>query len=53
MTAMAGDRPGYEEAARSLFAGDGERFAQLIRRWPTDVRGHLERVAADAFGGAR
>jgi uncharacterized protein len=51
MTAMAGDRPGYEEASRALFAGDAERFAQLIRRWPKDVRGHLERVAADAFVG--
>jgi hypothetical protein len=52
MTAMAGDRPGYEEASRALFAGDAERFASLIRRWPKDVRGHLERVAADAFQGA-
>jgi hypothetical protein len=55
MTAMAGDRPGYEEASRALFAGDAARFASLVRRWPKDVRSHLERVAADAFGagGAR
>jgi hypothetical protein len=51
MTAMAGDLPAYEEASRALFAGDGERFAQLIRRWPKDVRGHLMRVATGAFGG--
>ncbi|HET7753075.1 MAG TPA: DUF2239 family protein [Anaeromyxobacteraceae bacterium] len=49
MTAMAGDRPGYEEAARALFAGDADRFAQLVRRWPRDVREHLVRVASDAF----
>jgi hypothetical protein len=49
MTAMAGDRPNYEEASRALFAGDGARFAELIKRWPKDVRGHLERVAKDAF----
>jgi hypothetical protein len=49
MTAMAGDRPGYEEASRALFAGDAERFAQIVRRWPKDVREHVSRLAADAF----
>lgn len=52
MTAMAGDRPAYEEAARALFAGDRERFRQLTRRWPKDVREHLARLASEAFGGA-
>ncbi len=41
MTALAGDRPGYEEASRALFARDGRRFAALIRTWPADVRRHL------------
>jgi uncharacterized protein len=50
MTAMAGDRPGYEEAARALFAGERERFAELVRDWPRDVREHLARVASGAFG---
>lgn len=49
MTAMAGDRPGYEEAARALFAGDGDGFARLVKRWPKDVREHVSRLAADAF----
>lgn len=49
MTAMAGDRPNYEEASRALFAGDGARFAELIRKWPRDLRKHLERVTAEAF----
>ncbi len=44
MTAMAGDRPGYEEASRALFAGDRARLAALIRPWPRDVRGHVERL---------
>jgi hypothetical protein len=26
MSALAGDVPGFEEAARALFAGDGKRF---------------------------
>jgi hypothetical protein len=49
MTAMAGDRPGYEEASRALFAGDRERFAQIVKRWPKDVREHVSRLAADAL----
>ena len=53
MTAMAGDRPGYEEASRALFAGDGERFAALVQRWPKDIREHALRLARDAFAGAR
>ncbi len=38
ITSMAGDRPNYEEATRALFAGDGARFADLIDRWPKDIR---------------
>ncbi len=45
MTALAGDLPGFEEALRALYAGDGERFRQLVRKWPADVRAHLLRVA--------
>jgi uncharacterized protein len=45
MTAMTGNRPGYEEATRALFAGDQERFVQIIRDWPTDVRAYLSRLA--------
>lgn len=38
ISAMAGDRPGYEEASRALFAGDAERFWQHSERWPADVK---------------
>ena len=49
MSAMAGDRAGYEEATRALFAGDGQRFAALIAGWPGDVIVHLRELAAAAF----
>ena len=49
MSAIAGDRAGYEEATRTLFAGDGERFAALIAGWPGDVAEHLHELAAAAF----
>jgi hypothetical protein len=45
MAAIAGNRPGYEEASRALFARDEARFLQLIRRWPPDIRAHLTRLA--------
>lgn len=51
-SAMAGDRPNYEEAIRALFAGDGDRFRMLVADWPRDVRGHAQRLAAPAFGDA-
>ncbi|HSQ64232.1 MAG TPA: DUF2239 family protein [Polyangiaceae bacterium] len=38
LTAIAGDRPHYEEATRALFAGDTARFETLIERWPRDIR---------------
>lgn len=41
MTALAGDRRGYEEASRALFAGDDARFRSLVRAWPKDLRAYL------------
>ncbi|MGL5169016.1 MAG: DUF2239 family protein [Afipia sp.] len=49
MTAMAGDYPQYEDALRSLYAGDRTRFDTSIEKWPVDVRDHVRRLAADAF----
>jgi hypothetical protein len=49
MAAMAGDRPGFEEASRALFAGDAARFRALIQAWPADVRDYLVTLAAGAF----
>lgn len=45
MTAMAGNLPGYEEATRALFAGDGKRFEQHTAAWPDDVREYALRLA--------
>lgn len=55
LSGMAGDRPGYEEATRALFAGDTARFEALAQRWPKDVREHAveqARQAARADGEA-
>jgi hypothetical protein len=49
MSALAGNEPGYEEAARALYAGDRARFAQSMMAWPADVRDHALRLAAAAF----
>jgi len=51
MSAMAGNEPGFEEAARALFGGDLERFAKLVEPWPIDVGNHAKRLAARAFQG--
>jgi hypothetical protein len=48
----AGDRPGFEDAARALFAGDAEGFAARISAWPPDISDHLRILAAEAFDGA-
>jgi uncharacterized protein len=45
MSAMAGNLPNFEEAARALFADDRHRFAGLIAAWPEDLRDHLVRLA--------
>lgn len=45
MSAVAGNLPGFEEAARALFAYDRRRFTQLIASWPEDVRDYAVRLA--------
>ncbi|MET0971146.1 MAG: DUF2239 family protein [Tardiphaga sp.] len=45
MSAMAGDRPGFEDASRALFADDRHRFGELIAGWPVDIRDHIARIA--------
>lgn len=41
MSAMAGDLPGFEEAARALFAGDVSKCEACMADWPADVRKHV------------
>jgi hypothetical protein len=45
MSAMAGNLPGFEEAARALFANDRQRFNDLVTAWPDDVRSHAAKLA--------
>ena len=49
MSAIAGHQPGFEEAARALFAGDGLAFTVHTAAWPDDVRAHLAELARGAF----
>jgi uncharacterized protein len=51
MSVMAGNKPHYEDAIRALFAGDRERFEELIAGWPADVRDHASQLAERAFRG--
>jgi hypothetical protein len=52
MRAMAGDRPGYEEAARALYGGHRSTFEGLTKAWPPDIRRHVHRLAQHAFESA-
>lgn len=51
MTAMAGNRPGFEDALRALYAGDANGFDTLTGDWPTDVKEHARLLASGALGG--
>lgn len=44
MATMAGDRPGFEAAARALFAGDRAAFESRIAHWPTDIGDQILRI---------
>lgn len=49
MSVMAGNKAGFEEATRALFAGHQERFNQLVEPWPADIRNHAKKLASVAF----
>lgn len=50
MTAMAGDRAGYEAAIRALYARDAVGFADATEGWVSGVRDHARGLAGPAFG---
>lgn len=52
MTAIAGALPGFEEATRALFAGERERFDELVAAWPEDIKAHLQRLSAAGWSAA-
>jgi hypothetical protein len=45
ISAIAGNLPDFEEAARALFAYDRRRFGGLIAGWPEDVRDYAIKLA--------
>jgi hypothetical protein len=45
LSVMAGDRPGFEEAARALYQGDRQRFEICAVTWPEAIRGHARTLA--------
>lgn len=52
MSAIAGHLAGFEEASRALFAGQRERFDDLVAGWPDDVRNHLSKLSTAAWSEA-
>lgn len=50
MSALAGDLPEFEEAARALFAGDAVRFAARLEAWPPDVAAYVTSLAFPPAG---
>jgi len=49
MTTLAGDRPGYEEATRMLFAGDWTAFDAAVDGWPDGVKDLVREMALGAW----
>lgn len=52
ITAMAGDRPGFEEAVRALYASNPAVFAEVVEGWPPDVAALARKLAQGAFGSS-
>jgi hypothetical protein len=44
LSSIAGDRPGFEEAIRALFADDAQAFQRHATGWPPDVITHALRL---------
>jgi hypothetical protein len=49
MSALAGNLPGFEEAARALFGHNAGRFAEQIRDWPEDVQKYLTHLGRECL----
>jgi hypothetical protein len=44
MSTMAGDRPGFENAARALYAGDNQAMSGLMQGWPGDIAAEINAI---------
>jgi uncharacterized protein len=51
MSAVAGNRPGYEEAIRAMFAGNRGHFDGSIASWPIDIREYSAKLSKVALQG--
>ncbi len=49
MSAMAGNLPGFEESTRALFAGNENKFRELIAEWPQDIGQYAQKLASAAL----
>lgn len=49
LTVMAGDRPGYEDAIRALYARDKAGFDLAAADWPSAIRDHGAALGQGAF----
>ncbi|MEK9502791.1 DUF2239 family protein [Gaopeijia maritima] len=49
IAAMAGDRPGFENAVRALYGSDRDTFEGVLEGWPPDVAELAGRLATGAF----
>src|SRR3546814_12918471 len=52
MSPLAGDRPGFEEASRALFAGDRAKFEDHIAPCPADLARSVRRQSASGLDDA-
>lgn len=48
MSALAGDRPGFEEALRALYRAEFSRLPELTSAWPEELRAYALRLIATA-----
>jgi hypothetical protein len=48
MSALGGDLPGFEAAARALYAGDDAGFDAIVEGWPEAIGDYVFRLAAAA-----
>ena len=49
MSAIGGNLPHFEEASRTLFAGNRAGFEEQLEEWPEDVRDYVLGLAMGAF----
>ncbi|WP_225785459.1 DUF2239 family protein [Xenophilus sp. Marseille-Q4582] len=51
MSLLGSELPGFEEAARSLFAGERARFDSYVSDWPADVARYVRQLAEPGWAG--